>query len=122
MVSADPFMDPEVYPNPEKYDLYRFYNLRAQPVKENGYQYVTNSPQHLLFGHGTHACPGRFFASNEMKIALCHLLLKYDWKLCDGETTRPLNLQADQGYLTNPVAKIQMRRRKEEIDLDTVTE
>ncbi|KAH7013843.1 cytochrome P450 [Ilyonectria destructans] len=122
MVSADPFMDPEVYPNPEKYDLYRFYNLRAQPGKENGYQYVTTSPQHLLFGHGTHACPGRFFASNEMKIALCHLLLKYDWKLRDGETTRPLNLQADQGYLTNPAAKIQMRRRKEEIDLDTVTE
>ncbi|KAH7148225.1 cytochrome P450 [Dactylonectria macrodidyma] len=122
MVSASSFMDPSVYPDPEKYDAYRFLNLRSQEGKENTNQYVTTSPEHLLFGHGTHACPGRFFASNEMKIALCHLLLKYDWKLGEGQTTRPEHLQADQGFLANPVAKVMLKRRKEEIDLDTVTE
>lgn len=122
LVSADSFMDPEVYTEPDKFDLYRFHNLRSQTKDSNGHQYVTTSSQHLLFGHGTHACPGRFFASNEMKIALCHLLLKYDWKLCEGETERPANLQADAGFLTNPGAKVMCRRRKEEINIDAVVE
>lgn len=118
MVTSDPFIDPEVYPEPEKYDVYRFLNLRSQPGQENAHQFVTTSPQHMLFGHGAHACPGRFFASNEMKIALCQLLLKYDWKLCEGQSERPMNLQVDQGFLTDPSAKVMMRRRKEEINLD----
>ncbi|KAK2059529.1 cytochrome P450 [Colletotrichum caudatum] len=44
-------------------------------------QLVSRSPQHLGFGHGPHACPGRFFAANEITVALAHLLMKYDWKL-----------------------------------------
>ncbi|RMJ20110.1 hypothetical protein CDV36_000278 [Fusarium kuroshium] len=117
-VTSDPFIDPKIYPEPEKYDVYRFLNLRSQPGQENAHQFVTTSPQHMLFGHGTHACPGRFFASNEMKIALCHLLLKYDWKLCDGQTERPKNLQVDAGFLTDPTVKVMVRRRETEIDLD----
>lgn len=27
-----------------------------------------------------HSCPGRFFASNEVKVILIHLLTRYDWK------------------------------------------
>lgn len=42
---------------------------------------VTTSPDHLALGHGEHACPGRFFAAIEIKILLCHLLLKYEWEL-----------------------------------------
>lgn len=117
MVSASTFMDPDVYPDPEKYDIYRFYNLRNTPGQENGYQYVQTSPEHMMFGHGEHACPGRFFASNEMKIALCFLLLNYDWKLCDGQTARPNCLEIAQGYLTDPSAKVMVRARKAEIDL-----
>lgn len=37
------------------------------------------------FGFGRHSCPGRFFAANEVKIALCHILLKYDFKLAEAE-------------------------------------
>lgn len=117
MVSASTFMDPEVYPDPEKYDIYRFYNLRNTPGQENAYQYVQTSADHLIFGHGSHACPGRFFASNEMKIALCFLLLNYDWKLCGGQTARPNCLKVDQGSLTDPSAKVMVRARKAEIDL-----
>lgn len=79
---------------------------------------INSSLQHMVFGHGTHACPGRFFASNEMKIALCHLLLKYDWSLCPGQTERPANLQVDQGFLTDPSVKVMIKRRIEEINLD----
>ncbi|KAF3803842.1 Cytochrome P450 monooxygenase ausG [Colletotrichum gloeosporioides] len=43
--------------------------------------FVSISPEILSFGHGKHACPGRFFASNEIKSALIHLLMKYDWDI-----------------------------------------
>ncbi|KAM5343742.1 hypothetical protein ACJ41O_012279 [Fusarium nematophilum] len=119
MVCSDSFIDPNVYPEPDKYDVYRFLNLRNKSGEENAHQYVTTSPQHMLFGHGAHACPGRFFASNEMKIALCHLLLKYDWKLCEGQIERPENMRVDAGFLTDPSVKVMMRRREAEIDLDT---
>lgn len=118
MVSADSFMNPDVYPEPEKCDIRRFYKLRSEPSQENAHQFVTTSPQHMVFGHGTNACPGRFFASNEMKIALCHLLLKYDWSLCPGQTEGPANLQVDQGFLTDPSVKVMIKRRIEEINLD----
>ncbi|KAF1922218.1 cytochrome P450 [Didymella exigua CBS 183.55] len=41
---------------------------------------VTTSNQHLPFGHGRHACPGRFFVSHELKMIFAHLLLNYDFK------------------------------------------
>ncbi|CAL1702454.1 unnamed protein product [Somion occarium] len=73
--------DEELYPNPEVFDPWRFSNMRegasAEGVK---YQYVTTSPEYLAFGHGRHACPGRFFAANEIKTMLCHVILNYDVK------------------------------------------
>jgi hypothetical protein len=45
-----------------------------------------NRPDSLEFGHGSHACPGRFFAVNVLKAIVAHLLLKYDLKLRDGDT------------------------------------
>ncbi|KAL5116601.1 hypothetical protein ACEQ8H_005479 [Pleosporales sp. CAS-2024a] len=41
---------------------------------------VTTSHRHLPFGHGRHACPGRFFVSYELKLIFAHLLLHYDFK------------------------------------------
>ena len=119
---ADPVFDPNVYLEPDKFDMYHFYNLRNQVGQENGYQYITTSPQYLLFGHGTYMCPGRFFTSNEMKIVLCHLLLKYDMKLLDSEYTWLARLQVDLGWLISPEAKIMIRRRQEEIDLDKIAD
>ncbi|KAF2157929.1 cytochrome P450 [Myriangium duriaei CBS 260.36] len=117
MVSASSFNDPTVYPDPEKFDVCRFLAMRSRPGQENNWQFVTTSPDHMLFGHGQHACPGRFFASNEIKIALCHFLLKYDMKLVDGEE-RPQDLEFEGTSLVNPDGRIMMRRRQEEISLD----
>ncbi|CAI2163292.1 20710_t:CDS:2 [Funneliformis geosporum] len=44
----------------------------------------------LTFGFGKHACPGRFFAVNEIKIALHYLLLKYDIRKVGDEKINPL--------------------------------
>ncbi|KAK3937466.1 Dihydromonacolin L monooxygenase [Diplogelasinospora grovesii] len=113
------FMGPEIYPEPEKFDAARFLKLRQQPGQENSWQFVTTSPDHILFGHGQHACPGRFFASNEVKIALCHLLLKYDWRFVPGEG-RPAPQAFESSIVVNPNAQVQVRRRLAEIDLDNL--
>ncbi|KAI0131024.1 cytochrome P450 [Daldinia grandis] len=117
IVVAGNFMDPAIYPEPEKFDAARFLKMRQQPGQENSWQLVTTSPAHTLFGHGQHACPGRFFASNEVKIALCHLLLKYDWRFIP-EEARPAPQCLEGVNAVDQKARIQVRRRKAEIDLD----
>ncbi|KAF2501141.1 putative cytochrome P450 [Lophium mytilinum] len=116
--SSTQHWDPEIYPDADKFVADRFLKMRAQPGKENVGQFVTTSPNHLGFGHGDHACPGRFFASNEIKIIMCHILLKYDWKLPAGQTPKPFvhgwHLAAD--HKTN----LEIRRREAEIDVDNL--
>ncbi|RDA86915.1 hypothetical protein CP532_1870 [Ophiocordyceps camponoti-leonardi (nom. inval.)] len=41
---------------------------------------VSTSSHHLAFGHGRHACPGRFFAAHELKLILAQLLLNYEFR------------------------------------------
>ncbi|CAI6087324.1 unnamed protein product [Clonostachys chloroleuca] len=104
------------YDDPEKYDGYRFLKKRETPGEDKNTQLVSTSAAHMGFGHGVHACPGRFFAANEVKIALCHLLLKYDWRLPMGH--RPQPMTHGMTYLTDPTTKMEFRRRTEELNLE----
>ncbi|KAH7069376.1 cytochrome P450 monooxygenase-like protein [Paraphoma chrysanthemicola] len=113
-------LDPEVYPNPEKYDIYRYLRMRESTDNATKALFVTTSPENLTFGHGYHACPGRFFAALEIKIALCHLLIKYDWELLPGSNLEPFVQSGDQTGL-DPSNMMRFRRRKEEIDLDSLS-
>ncbi|OKP11796.1 Fumitremorgin C monooxygenase [Penicillium subrubescens] len=74
-VSAHINEDDTVYPNASSYDGFRFYKKRQEPGHEHRHQLVTTTSDNFSFGHGRHACPGRFFAANETKILLVHLLL-----------------------------------------------
>ncbi|KAH9043925.1 cytochrome P450 [Lactarius pseudohatsudake] len=68
--------DEEVYTNPDEFDGFRFARLRESsegPVASKHQAGVT-SPAHLSFGHGRHACPGRFFAVTELKMILARIL------------------------------------------------
>jgi gliotoxin biosynthesis cytochrome P450 monooxygenase len=86
--------------------------------KENLHQFVTTSLESLNFGHGNHACPGRFFASNEIKVVLIELLRRWDFRLkgdvncVGGEDKRPQNLAGDLSVHPDPRAEIEVRRRK----------
>ncbi|KAH8198925.1 hypothetical protein TruAng_006886 [Truncatella angustata] len=111
------FMDPAVYEDPEAFDAARFVKMRGRPGNENGWQFVSTSSEHMLFGHGQHACPGRFFASNEVKIALCQMLLKYDWRFVPGEG-RPESQSFETSTGVSTKGKVEFRRRKEEINMD----
>lgn len=67
-------------------------------------QFVATSPTYLGFGHGRHACPGRFFAANELKLLIAYLLTRYDIQMVlesDGsveESSRRGAQGAAQGY------------------------
>ncbi|KAG6040945.1 hypothetical protein E4U41_006536 [Claviceps citrina] len=109
--------DPEFYDQPDVYNPFRFCNMRSQPGKDHVAQLVSTSPNHLGFGHGEHSCPGRFFAANEIKVALCHILAKYDWKLAPLTETTP----DTKGVISksSPVTEILIRRRySANVDID----
>ncbi|WQF76107.1 Putative cytochrome P450 [Colletotrichum destructivum] len=76
-VSCHSMWDPETFEDPVAFDGYRFIKKRAcgDPYKEHAAALVTTSSDHMGFGHGTYACPGRFFDVNEVNIVLCHFLL-----------------------------------------------
>lgn len=115
LVSSQRMWDPEVFDEPEKWDGYRFYNMRQQPGQEHLAQLVSTSPDHLAFGHGLHACPGRFFAANEIKITLVFLIMRYDWQLPKGQ--QPRILANTLRLFGDPSLQLNMRRRDQEIDI-----
>jgi cytochrome P450 len=106
---ANSFTDPSVYTDPEIFDPYRSLGKREQLGQRMGWQHVSLSPEHMAFGYGRHACPGRFFASNEIKVALCHLLTEYDWEL--SSTEMPEFCTFETNMIVNPMLKLRVRKR-----------
>ncbi|KAI9465947.1 cytochrome P450 [Lactarius psammicola] len=79
-------MDGEIFPNPEEFDGFRFAKLReCNGGAVAGLQALSTSPDNLTFGYGRHACPGRFFAVNEIKTLLAHIVVTYDIKFEEGK-------------------------------------
>ncbi|KAJ5703643.1 hypothetical protein N7493_011568 [Penicillium malachiteum] len=120
-VSSHINFDETVYPDPERYDGYRFLKKRQEPGHEHRHQFVTTTRESYAFGHGVHACPGRFFAANESKLLLIHVLLKYDWKLKDGQE-RPKNFDYGSEVITDPTVELLFRSREPTIDLSALGE
>ncbi|GKT79141.1 cytochrome P450 [Colletotrichum tofieldiae] len=116
-VSCQRMRDSSVYLDPNRFDGHRYLRMRESlgAGNDGAAHFVSTSPEHLGFGHGQHACPGRFFAANEMKIVLCHLLLKYDWRLAAEAQPKSINF----GFTieVDPKAKIEIRRRTGDLGL-----
>ncbi|KAI6355431.1 hypothetical protein MCOR25_008203 [Pyricularia grisea] len=111
-IDATKVWDESKHPNPKTFDPHRFNNNDPKS------SLVSAAADHLAWGYGKYVCPGRFFAANEIKIALCHLLLKYDWKLEEGSALEPFYIGTDP--MVNPFAKFVFRRRAEEVDLGSL--
>ena len=65
----------------------------------------------MHFGHGRQACPGKFFASYEIKSILPHVLSTFDIALVDEKEGRPKNICSGAMVAPDETAKILFRRR-----------
>ncbi|KAK3936260.1 cytochrome P450 monooxygenase [Diplogelasinospora grovesii] len=83
--------------DPAVFDGLRHYRRRTRPgagaADHARHQFVASHEQSLAFGYGRHACPGRFFAANELKMLLARLILEFDFKNADGSTERYPNIE-----------------------------
>ncbi|KAK0638152.1 Cytochrome P450 monooxygenase ausG, partial [Lasiodiplodia hormozganensis] len=112
MVHATNNLSDSFWPNARSFDGHRFANLRKQPGEESRHQLVSTSAEHLGFGLGSQACPGRFFAANTMKLMLAHFVTKYDWKFA--EEKPQLRAPFGSSVYVNPMLQVKARRREEE--------
>ncbi|KAI0638659.1 cytochrome P450 [Trametes polyzona] len=100
-------------PTSDAFDPFRFARLReATADAAVKHQLVNTSVDFLTFGHGKHACPGRFFAANELKTMLAYLVLNYD--VCFAEPgRRPPNFRFGAANLPAQNAEVLFRKRRD---------
>ncbi|KAK6530131.1 hypothetical protein TWF694_003500 [Orbilia ellipsospora] len=111
--------DPEVYDRPGEHLYTRFYRgdmygeedevteKNEKDRKLDRYM-VTVTEDYPAFGQGVHACPGRFFAANELRILIAWFLLHYDLKPLE---ERPKSWRFVYLDIMNTEAKMQIRSR-----------
>ena len=112
------------YPIHQNEDLFedatKFDPLRYTRRRDNGnadtragnLSLVTTGPQFLPFGHGKHACPGRFLVDFELKMLITHLLSHYDVKFPeDYQGKRPPNRWITEASLPPKGVRILVKRR-----------
>lgn len=102
--------DPDVTPHPESFDGFRYYKDRQNPGEGHLHQFATTEKSLLNFGHGKYACPGRFFASLEIKVILVRFIMLYDFKLLPNQG-RPVSLKAHEFLFPDPNGELLIRGR-----------
>ncbi|PBL04623.1 cytochrome P450 [Armillaria gallica] len=96
------------YEDPLEFKPWRFSEKGTQEGKGiRQYYMATLSLDFVFFGNGRPACPGRFFAVNELKALMTYVLLNFDVKLDKFPT--PVWLYEHQ--MPNPNSKVLFRKR-----------
>lgn len=90
---------------------FRYYEKRQVSEEAERNLFVSTDKDHHHFGHGRYACPGRFFASDVLKMILGQMILDYDFKYPDGHG-HPRNLTTDEFIYPDLTARLLMRRRR----------
>lgn len=112
MVDSAALWDTELYPDPHQFDARRFLLKRQEGDQSS--RFVQSSLSYNVFGGGRHICPGRFFVSNELKLALAHLLFKYDIRLA--KNYQPRNLRDGFYTLVDPFTQLEVRRKHSSLE------
>ena len=99
--------------DPQEFDGFRYYNLRhSDPGEHSHHLFSEASLDAMHFGLGRQACPGRFFASNEIKLIMAHFILDYDLKLDNSKAGRPKNQFYETQVLADADVRLKIRKRK----------
>ena len=114
--------DSQVYPRAQEFIATRFSDLRAGTEESIKHQTATPTPEWLIFGVGKHACPGRFFAVNEIKSMLVYLVQNWDVRFDDGKYAGKAGIEWENGFpkgmefmgnmVPNSDVKLLFRKRK----------
>ncbi|KAK2604004.1 hypothetical protein QQS21_003840 [Conoideocrella luteorostrata] len=107
--------DSNLLDNALKYDPFRFSRLREDTTKkQKKLNFVTTGPEYLSFGHGRHACPGRFLVDFELKMIISHVLGRYDLDFPpEYEKSRPPNYWLAEVVFPPKDVRIRVRKRPE---------
>ncbi|ESK83170.1 cytochrome p450 [Moniliophthora roreri MCA 2997] len=104
--------DDRYFLNASKFDGFRFADLRLESGESIKHQMVTPTAEYFLFGNGRHACPGRFFAVNELKALIAHILLTYDLKLENEGAMPPVRWFGASG-IQDDKTRVLFRKRRQ---------
>jgi cytochrome P450 len=105
-------LDDTNYPDPTIFHPFRFANKADEQNKGlRKLDMVTTHANSVAFGHGRHACPGRFFAAEMLKLTLAHIIMNYDVKL---EGAHPKNTWILSTCIPSTTGEVMFRKRKEE--------
>ncbi|KAI7857344.1 cytochrome P450 [Circinella umbellata] len=61
-----------------QFDAYRYMSAKQEDNDGNNMRSSTIGPELLTFGMFSHACPGRYFAVNEIKYILAQFIIRYN--------------------------------------------
>ncbi|KAL0574917.1 hypothetical protein V5O48_007039 [Marasmius crinis-equi] len=114
IISASPsalHFDEAAYSNPFEFDGFRSYRKREQEGENLKHQMVTPEPNYVAFGAGKQACPGRFFAVNEIKALVSYTLLNYDIKIDEADEP-PKTEEMGGRIVSNSKTKVMFRKRQ----------
>ncbi|KAF2740990.1 cytochrome P450 [Polyplosphaeria fusca] len=104
------YQDATHYPDSTTFDGFRFWKLRQAGEGAARNQFVTSNEQNLNWGYGRHACPGRFFAANEIKMILARVVLEFDVGNVGGGRERYENLEMGRSTSPDPRKKLLFRK------------
>ena len=104
--------DPEFYPSPLTFDELRFFNLRKAERKGDKHQFASLTSSLPQWGVDKFACPGRFWASGQIKLLLMVLLLKFEIGYPEGQTERPKNKVVEEKNQVSLTQRLILKRRE----------
>jgi cytochrome P450 len=110
--SAAIYADSAHYPEGDVFDGFRHYKLRqgGTATDHARNQFVTTNESNLAFGYGRHACPGRFFAANEIKMILARVILDFDIKMPGDAKERHAQLDIGTSSMPHPGKTLMLKR------------
>lgn len=101
--------DPDIYPDPMKFDGYRFYDAASNSCTP---QMLTASDTFLAFGQGSALCPGRAIGIIPAQIVFAKMLLSYDLKFAGQRKEFPPNTFVNGNNILDHTVRMFVRRRQ----------
>ena len=106
--------DPVYYSDPDTFKADRFYQnngLSSETSTVTPNDLTSIEPGNLAWGSGRFTCPGRWYASAEMKLIIAVILTRYDLRLPIDQESRLPNWYFDDATQPSRKQEILLRRR-----------